>query len=66
MEKTYNMIKEKLDGNICDLLMKPNMSHEDLKFLGESVDVLKDSEAAIYGVRGTNGVIIILLKKSGE
>ncbi len=32
----------------------------------KSVDVLKDSEAAIYGVRGTNGVIIILLKKSGE
>lgn len=32
----------------------------------KSVDVLKDSEAAIYGVRGTNGVIIILLKKSEE
>lgn len=42
MEKTYNMIKEKLNGNICDLLKKPNMSLEDLKFLGESVDVLKD------------------------
>ena len=32
----------------------------------KSVDVLKDAEAAIYGVRGTNGVIIILLKKSEE
>ena len=32
----------------------------------KSVDVLKDSEAAIYGVRGTNGVIIILLNKSDE
>ena len=30
----------------------------------ESVDVLKDSEAAVYGVRGSNGVILITLKKS--
>ena len=29
----------------------------------ESVDVLKDASAAIYGVRGANGVIIITLKK---
>lgn len=29
----------------------------------ESVDVLKDSAASIYGVRGTNGVIIITLKR---
>ena len=42
MEKTYKMIKEKLDSNICDLLKKPNMNLEDLKFLGESIDVLKD------------------------
>lgn len=42
MEKTYEMIKEKLDANICTLLSKPNMSMEDLKFLGESIDVLKD------------------------
>ncbi len=32
----------------------------------ESVDVLKDSAAAIYGVRGANGVIIINLKKSSK
>ena len=30
----------------------------------ESVDALKDSAAAIYGVRGTNGVIIITLRKT--
>ena len=30
----------------------------------ESVDVLKDSAASIYGVRGTNGVIIITLKRN--
>ena len=29
----------------------------------KSVDVLKDGSAAIYGVRGANGVIIINLKK---
>ena len=29
----------------------------------ESVDVLKDASAAIYGLRGSNGVIIITLKK---
>ena len=32
----------------------------------DSVDVLKDSAAAIYGVRGANGVILITLKKSGK
>ena len=30
----------------------------------DSVDVLKDSAAAIYGVRGANGVILITLKKA--
>ena len=29
----------------------------------KSVDVLKDGSAAIYGVRGANGVIIITLKR---
>ncbi|MBR1927446.1 MAG: TonB-dependent receptor plug domain-containing protein [Bacteroidales bacterium] len=29
----------------------------------DSVDVLKDSASAIYGVRGANGVILITLKK---
>ena len=32
----------------------------------ESVDVLKDSAAAIYGVRGANGVILINLKKTNK
>jgi TonB-dependent SusC/RagA subfamily outer membrane receptor len=32
----------------------------------DSVDVLKDAAAAIYGVRGANGVILITLKKSGK
>ena len=32
----------------------------------DSVDVLKDSAAAIYGVRGANGVIIINLKKTSK
>lgn len=32
----------------------------------QSVDVLKDSATAIYGVRGTNGVIIINLKKASK
>ena len=32
----------------------------------ESVDVLKDAAAAIYGVRGANGVIIITMKKGGK
>ena len=30
----------------------------------ESVDVLKDASAAIYGVRGANGVVLIKLKKA--
>ena len=29
----------------------------------KSVDVLKDSAAAIYGVRGANGVIVITTKR---
>src|SRR5690606_13904686 len=37
------------------------VAHEDI----ESIDVLKDgSAAAIYGVRGTNGVIIITTKRA--
>ena len=32
----------------------------------QSVDVLKDSATAIYGVRGTNGVIIINMKKASK
>ena len=28
----------------------------------ESIDVLKDASASIYGVRGANGVIIVKLK----
>ncbi|MBR5660069.1 MAG: TonB-dependent receptor plug domain-containing protein [Bacteroidales bacterium] len=31
-----------------------------------SVDVLKDSATAVYGVRGTNGVIIINMKKASK
>ena len=42
MEKTFEMIEERLESNICELLKKPNMNLEDLKFLGESIDVLKD------------------------
>ena len=42
MEEIHNKIKTKLEDNICILLNKPNMSLEDLKFLGESVDILKD------------------------
>lgn len=42
MEETFKKIKDKLEDNICILLNKPNMTLEDLKFLGESVDVLKD------------------------
>ena len=30
----------------------------------DSVTVLKDTDAAMYGVRGTNGVVIINLKKT--
>ena len=32
----------------------------------ESIDVLKDAAASIYGVRGNNGVIIISLKKGSN
>lgn len=30
----------------------------------ESIDVLKDGSAAIYGTRGTNGVILIMTKRA--
>lgn len=38
MEKTYNMIKNKLDGNICDLLKKPNMSLMGNRSMGTSYE----------------------------
>ena len=31
-----------------------------------SVEVLKDSEATLYGMRGANGVVIIKTKKAGD
>lgn len=42
MHKTLEMVKEKLDRDICDLVKKENMSQQDLVMLGEAVDVLKD------------------------
>jgi TonB-dependent SusC/RagA subfamily outer membrane receptor len=31
-----------------------------------SVEVLKDSESTLYGMRGANGVVIITTKKAGD
>lgn len=42
MHKTLEMIEEKLDRDICDLIKKDNLSQQDLVMLGEAVDILKD------------------------
>jgi len=32
----------------------------------KSIDILKDGSAAIYGARGSNGVVLIETKKAGD
>lgn len=50
------------------LILLDGMAIEDLSIVNpnevESVEVLKDSSASIYGVRGANGVILINTKKT--
>lgn len=56
-----------LSGNTTPLFIVNGMPVSSLDYVSpsqvESISVLKDSSAAIYGVRGANGVIVITLKK---
>jgi TonB-dependent SusC/RagA subfamily outer membrane receptor len=51
----------------CALLIVDGIDVQDLSHISpsqvKSIDVLKGTEASIYGVRGANGVICITLKK---
>ena len=55
-------------GNTDALIILDGMETSDISDLSpldvESVEVLKDSAAAIYGMRGANGVVIIKTKGS--
>ena len=55
-----------ITGSNDPLILVDGMEFNDVSTLNpneiESVDVLKDGTASIYGVRGSNGVILIKLK----
>lgn len=55
-----------ITGSNDPLILVDGMEFNDVSALNpneiESVDVLKDGTASIYGVRGSNGVILIKLK----
>lgn len=51
-----------VDGLVVDSGILSTLSPVNVK----SVDILQDSGAAIYGSRGTNGVVLITTKKGGE
>lgn len=51
-----------VDGAMVDSGVLDRISPFDVK----SIDVLKDGASAIYGTRGTNGVVLITTKKGGE
>ena len=52
------------------LILVDGMEFNDVSTLNpneiESVEVLKDGTASIYGVRGSNGVILIKLKTGND
>lgn len=57
-------------GNTDALVILDGMEVTDVSDLNPadvaSVEVLKDSEATLYGMRGANGVVIITTKKAGD
>lgn len=58
-----------LSAGQCPLIIIDGVAGADIRNINfqevESIDVLKDgSAAAIYGTRGTNGVIIVTTKRS--
>lgn len=56
-----------INSSNAPLIMVDGVTCEDLSYVNPrdvaSVEVLKDSSASIYGVRGSNGVILIKTKK---
>lgn len=50
---------------VIDGVPRDNMSRVDPEDI-ESISVLKDASAAVYGVRAANGVILITTKKGGK
>lgn len=69
-EKIYVRGINTINSPTDPLIIVDGVEVEDISSINpydvESIDVLKDTAAAIYGVRGTNGVIIITLKKSSD
>lgn len=59
-----------ITGSNDPLILVDGMEFNDVSTLNpneiESVDVLKDGTASIYGVRGSNGVILIKLKTGND
>ena len=57
-------------GNPDALIIVDGMEVSDVSDLSPSdiasVEVLKDSESTLYGMRGANGVVIITTKKAGD
>ncbi|NOY36211.1 MAG: TonB-dependent receptor plug domain-containing protein [Chlorobi bacterium] len=51
-----------VDGDIVDQGSFASIQPSDIA----SIDILKDASAAIYGVRGSNGVVIVKTKKENE
>ena len=58
------------NGNNNPLILVDGVRYEDLSALDpssiESINVLKDASASIYGVQAANGVILITTKKGAE
>ncbi|MEN0005685.1 MAG: SusC/RagA family TonB-linked outer membrane protein, partial [Bacteroidota bacterium] len=58
------------NGNNSPLILVDNVRYEDLSALDpssiESINVLKDASASIYGVQAANGVILITTKQGKE
>lgn len=57
-------------GNTDALVILDGMEVSDVSDVNPadvaSVEVLKDSESTLYGMRGANGVVIITTKKAGD
>ncbi len=57
-----------INASTDPLIVVDGVPVDDISFLNprdvESMSVLKDNEASIYGVRGANGVIVITTKKA--
>ena len=51
-----------IDGVISDEIVLGSLSPVEIK----NIDVIKDSSSAVYGSRGTNGVVLVETFKGGE